>query len=177
MSFSHFVAGIAADRLTKSGRIRKTKVRKIFEGVGTLGTAVFFALISFTDCDRFAFLALMVGAMLTHGMQAGGEFPIASDLTNRFSATLFGLSNFIAMIPGIVMPYAIGAVLDAHPDRIRHQWWNIFYVISGVNVLGGIIFLVFATAEPQDWDWVEKEEEIGLDVNMNIEASSDKEDI
>lgn len=129
----------------------KTPVRKIFEGMATFGTSAFLVFIPLVGCDRTLFLVLLIASQATFGMQAGGELPLPSDMSHEFTATLFAISNMFGMSTGFIGPYLAGIVLDADPARPRRQWAYIIYFTAAFMVLGGIIFTLLASAEPQSW--------------------------
>lgn len=155
---SHLIGGIIADRLNRSNLLSRTNVRKLLEAIAVFGCSAQMMFIEFTYCDSTKFLLLMAGASLTYGMQAGGELPIVSDLTSRFSGTVFGIGNSIAMSSSFVLPILIGVFLDNNTHNPRHTWHMIFYFLAAFAMLGGLAFLIFIKAEPQDWDWEEDDE-------------------
>ncbi|XP_054158496.1 putative inorganic phosphate cotransporter [Oppia nitens] len=90
--------------------------------------------------------------MLFFGMQAGGDIVVVIDMTNNFTATVFGIANTIAYSCGFITPLVIGYIIDASPGQPRRQWSYIFYMSAAISIIGGCIFLVFGTAERQSWD-------------------------
>ena len=95
--------------------------------------------------------------MIFFGMQAGGEIPIPADMSTKYSATLFGLANMCGMTTGFITPYVIGTVIDTHPDYPRKQWSYIFYFSGVFNMIGGAIFLLLGSAEPQEFGTKQKD--------------------
>lgn len=162
---SHLAGGIISDKLIKLSSLKRTTVRKLLESVGTFATSAQLALISLTMCNQVHFLLLMVGVSLTYGMQAGGEAPIVSDLTSRFSGTVFGFGNALGMSASFIVPMVVGAILDHNIYNPRHAWYMIIYSMAAFAAAGGVVFLIFAKAEPQDWDWEEEEDEDEEKVN------------
>lgn len=141
----------------------RTPVRKIFEGVCVFGTGAFLALIPLVGCDRTLFLLVLVASQATFGMQAGGELPLPSDLTHEFTATLFAISNMFGMITGFVGPYIAGIILDMEPSMPKRQWAYIIYFTALFNVAGGLVFVIFGSAERQKWGHA-KEEKTDRDI-------------
>ena len=105
--------------------------------------------------------------MTTYGMQAGGEIPIFSDLTNEYTATIFALAQTISMVTGFV-PHAMGPLLDRSPQFIKHTWWNIFCIVAMFNMIGGLVFLKFASAERQNWHHFGIEDDNDDDENKHL---------
>ena len=42
-------------------------------------------------------------------------------------------------------------VLDMEPTMPKRQWSYIIYFTAAFNCLGGLVFVLFASAEPQNW--------------------------
>lgn len=130
----------------------KTKIRKLFECLGTFGAAIFTALVPLLKTSgESLFLALMFGTAFFLGLEAGGEAPIYPDLSAQFSATLFGIANMVTMSSGFLSPYIVGTILDSDHSNPASQWAIIFYLTSGLNAIGGLMFMLFASAERQEW--------------------------
>ena len=119
--------------------------------MATFGSGLFVGLVPFFGCDTTMFLILICLSMIFFGMQAGGEIPIPSDMSSKYSATIFGLANMCGMTTGFIGPIVIGAVIDSSPEHARRQWAYIFYFTGLFNILGGIIFLLFGSAKPQEF--------------------------
>ncbi len=52
--------------------------------------------------------------------------------------------------------------------NIRHQWNKVWYISSAVYALGGLVFELFGTAEPQPWAVARDE---SLRYTLNIQNS------
>jgi len=72
-------------------------------------------------------------------------------MTNDYAATVFAISNTVAMTCGFLTPLIIGIIVEAN-DQTRRQWGYVFYLSAAINVFGAIVFLIFGSAEQQDWD-------------------------
>lgn len=171
---SHLLGGMAADFVIKRQWFAsKTPVRKIFEGVATFGTSVFLLLIPLVGCDRTLFLVMLIASQATFGMQAGGELPLPSDMSHEFTATLFAIANMFGMSTGFIGPYLAGIILDMDPARPRRQWSYIIYFTAAFNVLGGLIFTLLASAEPQSWGKPEEKSTEGSDGELGQKKKVD----
>jgi len=72
-------------------------------------------------------------------------------MTNNYAATVFAISNTVAMTCGFLTPLIIGIIVEAS-DQIRRQWSYVFYLSAAIHVFGAIIFNIFGSAERQSWD-------------------------
>jgi len=121
--------------------------------LGMMGPALCTGLIPLAGCNRVIVIFLLIAAMAFLGMCGGGHVTITADMAPHHSATLFGLVNGIGCTAGIFSPMLAGILLeDAHSSI--HQWSLIFYISAGFYVIGGIIFLLFASGERQPWAYI-----------------------
>ena len=51
-------------------------------------------------------------------------------------------------------------------QKSREEWQSVLYIVTAVSVLGGVVFLVFARGDVQDWA-----RDADRDVSIEIEAS------
>ena len=130
------------------------------------------ALIPLVNCDRTLFLIVLVSSQATFGMQAGGELPLPSDLTHEFTATLFAIANMFGMMTGFVGPYIAGMILDMEPSMPKRQWSYIIYFTSIINVIGGLIFVIFGSAERQNWGHSKDSEEDNSTISKKKDIES-----
>lgn len=68
------------------------------------------------------------------------------DLSPKFAGIIFGLTNGLSSIVEAFSIYGTGLILDS-----RHSWPLVFQIVAGVNVLGGIFYICFASSKPQLW--------------------------
>lgn len=151
-SFSLFFGGMMADYLIKTNYFSKKTVRKLFQSIAQFGGALAMLGIPLVDCDTNLFLVVMIIGMLMTGAQSGGLVPLPSDLSNEFSATIFGIFNMVGMSTGFICPLFIGYILDSDKANVKHQWWLIYYITAGLRVFGGIIFVLFVDPKTKNWD-------------------------
>ena len=73
-----------------------------------------------------------------------------SEFARDLSGTIFGLTNMFACFDGIISPIIVGIFVANLPD-IRQAWNSIFYLAVVLYAIGIVVFLLFASAEPQPW--------------------------
>ena len=134
----------------------KTPVRKIHQSLATFGTSAMFFLIPLANCDTTLFLIAIIASKFTYGLSTGGENAIPTDLSNEFAPTIFSISNMICTTAGFA-PQIMGPLLDMNPAILKHMWWYIFAGIAILNILGGLIFLIWGSAEAQNWGKIDEE--------------------
>ncbi|CAG2179004.1 unnamed protein product, partial [Oppiella nova] len=80
--------------------------------------------------------------MLLFGCYSGGDVPVVADMTNEYTATVFGITNTVAFTAGFITPMVIGFIVQAS-DEVRRQWGYVFWVSAAINAFGGLVFIVF----------------------------------
>lgn len=79
------------------------------------------------------------------GLQYAGYGANALDMSPRYAGALYGVSNTMATIPGIVSPTLTGIILGEHAAAA--QWRVVFYITTCIYVAGATIWLLGATGE------------------------------
>ena len=87
------------------------------------------------------------------GCITASDVPLASEMTIHFPSTLYGLFNMISMSTGFVVPDVVGWILDSYSDPTA-GWPLAFYAIAALCVCATLVFLLFAEAERQEFDYL-----------------------
>jgi len=133
-------AGRAADwMLDRSFDV--TMVRKIFQSLATLPPAITFTMLCFKPSVTVTVILLIFTAGC-FGFETGGYGANAIDVAPRYAGVLFGISNAIATLPGIVGVVATGFILQS-----TNSWCAVFLLSATVCISGTIIWLLFATGK------------------------------
>jgi ACS family sodium-dependent inorganic phosphate cotransporter len=132
------VAGWLADRMIRRG-VSVTFVRKLMQSIGLLGSAACLVLVRDAVSAITALILLSVAAgslaFAGSGFAANGF-----DIAPRYAEVIFGISNTFATLPGVVGVALTGWLVDATGTYAAP-----FLVTASLNLLGAIVFLVFAT--------------------------------
>ena len=140
--FALLFGGILADSLIKRG-FKVIIVRKTVNTIGFFGSSIFLILIPFQD-SLVNILVLLCLVNTCSGICQGGFGVNHADLGPKYTGSLVGMAGSIGMIAAILSPIAAGYVLE-----FSNSWNLIFYVCSGILVMGGLYYLIFASAEKQ----------------------------
>ena len=140
--FALLFGGILADSLIKRG-FKVITVRKTVNTIGFFGSSIFLILIPFQD-SLVNILVLLCLVNTCSGICQGGFGVNHADLGPKYTGSLVGMAGSIGMIAAILSPIAAGYVLE-----FSNSWNLIFYVCSGILVIGGLYYLIFASAEKQ----------------------------
>ena len=100
-----------------------------------------------------AFMLVMVTAEICERRSTGLQirtlrllFWCVQDLSAKFAGIIFGLTNGLSSIVEAFSIYGTGLILDS-----RHSWPLVFEIVAGINVLGGLFYIFFASSKPQSW--------------------------
>lgn len=134
--------GYLADSFIKKG-MRVIKVRKIFNSIGFFGSATCLFFIPFFESISTIIILICITNLFT-GAAAGGFGVNHADIGPSTTGTLVGIASTFGMIAGVIGNAVSGYVLD-----ITNSWTLIFHIAAGLIVIGGVIYLIFASDERQ----------------------------
>ena len=144
--FIGFMSGIAvghmADRLLSSGR-RASAVRKSLQTVSLLGPAMAMLLLPSVDTAGAALL-LICFTTATMAFAGSGFASNCFDIAPRHASVIWGLSNTVAALPGVIGVYITGWLVQ----RTGH-YAAPFYLTAAVTITGALVFIRFASGERQ----------------------------
>ena len=140
--FALLFGGILADSLIKRG-FKVITVRKTVNTIGFFGSSIFLILIPFQD-SLVNILVLLCLVNTCSGICQGGFGVNHADLGPKYTGSLVGMAGSIGMIAAIFSPIVAGYALE-----FSNSWNLIFYLCSGILVIGGLYYLIFASAEKQ----------------------------
>ncbi|GIY44302.1 uncharacterized transporter slc-17.2 [Caerostris extrusa] len=118
--------------------------------------AICMAAIPLVKCDANAVIILLTSAMALFGLCGGGDVSVIVDMAPDFAGKIFGVSNAVASIPGILSPVVAGYFLEGNKGD-SEQWAYIFYISVGMYLFGAVVFLLFGSAEVQPWGLFSKD--------------------
>ncbi|KAJ8316412.1 hypothetical protein KUTeg_006426 [Tegillarca granosa] len=141
-------SGHLADLLRERFKISTTLVRKAFT-CGAFGCQIIFMIAAGYIMTKTAAVICLTIAVGLGGFAWAGFSVNHLDIAPQYASILMGLSNTFATIPGIVSPLITGEIVTNKADT--GQWQIVFYIASGIYLLGALIFGVFASGNRQKW--------------------------
>lgn len=136
------VAGHIADRMLRAGR-SATFVRKLMQTVG-LGVGAIFLLQLPGATSVTAGVVIMCCATGSLAITFAGFAPNCFDIAPHHAEVVYGISNTIATLPGIVGIFVTGWLVDRTGSFAAP-----FVLASGVATLGALVYLVLGSGERQ----------------------------
>ena len=139
--------GHFADFLRSKKVLSTTAARKIFNSVGFASQAGFLVMVGYTLNKELAIIGLTLAVGLGGFTWSG--FPVNHlDIAPRYAGVLFGISNCIATLPGILSPLLVGILT---PREKQEEWRLVFLISAGVYLFGMIFYVLFGSGEKQAW--------------------------
>ncbi|XP_055688585.1 vesicular glutamate transporter 1-like [Lutzomyia longipalpis] len=164
-----FVSGFLADWVQVKGYLRTGQVRRYFTSCAFIIQMIFMLLTAFTNDPVQSVIFITVGV-------ATGAFPWSGyavnplDLAPSHASIIYGLSNTLGNLSGIISPIISGYIVT---DKSRDQWRIVFYICAGVFLFGAIFSLIFMRGKLQPWAKLDKEilenKKLAKDANISSE--------
>ncbi|XP_059138758.1 sialin-like [Physella acuta] len=146
---SSIAGGYAADTFREKGWMSTRTVRRSFQFTSFVGTAICIASVGQMSCEhRHIAVALLCLCTSFMGLNRSGYCANHLDLAPSYAGILFGITNTIATVPGMVAPIIAGALT---PNKSNDEWKNVFYVCAATAASGAVIYLILADGELQTW--------------------------
>ena len=134
--------GYLADSLIKSG-IRVIKVRKILNSIGFFGSAICLFMIPFFESITIIIFLICITNLFT-GAAAGGFGVNHADIGPSTTGTLVGIASTFGIIAG-----AVGNAVSGYVLQFTNSWALVFHIAAALIVIGGFIYLFFASDQKQ----------------------------
>ena len=134
--------GFLADKMIRNG-MKVVKVRKIVNSIGFFGSAFCLFLIPLFESISIIIILICITNLFT-GAAAGGFGVNHADIGPNSTGTLVGVASTFGMIAGILGNAIAGLVLE-----ITNSWSLIFYIAASLIVMGGLIYLLYASDQKQ----------------------------
>ncbi|CAG2116712.1 unnamed protein product, partial [Medioppia subpectinata] len=143
--------GYGADKLIMHSGLSKTTVRKLFQTISGVGMAATLVLLPWVGCSKSGTVALLTACMLAYGFTSGGDVPIVPDMSDAYAGTVFAVMNTLCSFSGFIVPYFVGVLIDDDPTSML-LWSYTFYVSAVIDLVGTLVFVLYASAKPQHWE-------------------------
>jgi ACS family sodium-dependent inorganic phosphate cotransporter len=142
-------SGWIADYLANSGTLNMTQTRKLMQIIGSVGPA--FCLLYLAahhndpgELELGKAVALLTGTLAIGGFQSAGFASNHQDISSKYAAVLFGITNALSSLMGTCSVYATGVILDA-----TESWALVFGLVAGFYLLGAVFYVAWGSAEQQ----------------------------
>lgn len=146
-----FPMGYMTDVIIRNKWLNVSNTRKLFNTIGHWGPALALIGLSYAPAgDTVLAVVMLTVAVGINAGQYTGYLLVHIDLAPNFSASLMGITNFLANIISIIAPLVCGFIVN--DETQPSEWRKVFFVASGVYFFGNLFFILFCTSERQPWN-------------------------
>ncbi|KAK0040753.1 sialin [Biomphalaria pfeifferi] len=162
------LSGYLADMLRGRNILSTKNTRKLVNSIGLFIPSALMFSVCYVDSDRNLIVALLTMAVGFSGFTMAGYSVNHLDIAPTFAGVLYGLTNTIGTTTGFIGP-AILASLTGEVNN-KHHWIIFFYITSGIFFFGGLVFLLLAEGEPQNWGDFQRSRSVSCNSNYSKEV-------
>ncbi|XP_065204368.1 vesicular glutamate transporter 1-like [Planococcus citri] len=161
------VGGAATDEMIRRG-MSKTRVRNIAVLLGAVIAPVLLACIIFVQYDVFWSLTLLMAYFMISSFTNNGTPVAVIDMSPNFCGIIQGITCALTATTGFFCSLMFN-LISSHCDE--SNTWGYFFLSSGlINVVPGVLFLLFSNSELQPWN--QPKESVGQVLsNLNVDNS------
>ncbi|XP_072143716.1 putative inorganic phosphate cotransporter [Dermacentor andersoni] len=149
LSVLSLIIGWTSDVFRRRNVATVTTIRKICDSVSAFGPALCLIAVTMAPCERMLAVLWFWMAISLISFANSGFNCTHIDMAPAFAGTLFGITNCIGNTTGIIAPQVVGFLTETHNNV--DSWKTVFYITAAVYTVGGLLFLLFGSAEPQEW--------------------------
>ncbi|KAG8200778.1 hypothetical protein JTE90_006360 [Oedothorax gibbosus] len=136
------------DRMRSAGFSINT-LRKVANSLAFFVPAICVAVAPFIGCRPVAIVILFTLATSVNGLKLSGFEVTHIDMSPEFAGILMAGTNTVANLGGMGGPSFVGLIQQKYDSDVS---WKIVYVTTAlVYVSGGIVFILFGSADLQPW--------------------------
>ncbi|XP_050298742.1 sialin-like isoform X2 [Anthonomus grandis grandis] len=127
-----------------------------FFGAGcNVASSIFLLGAGYSGCNRYLAIALFNFCMIIKAFYYVTLPMNIANLSKHYGGIMFGISNTVGAISGIIGNVNIGILLK---ENQFHEWQTAFWITFGICVVTTIIFAIFGSTERQSFDYEESDE-------------------
>ncbi|KAK0422223.1 hypothetical protein QR680_007442 [Steinernema hermaphroditum] len=147
---SKILVSLLADYLKRRRVMSHTVSVRVFQLISNIGTALcFLGLDGFADCSHTSLgLLFLILRNVFIAFVSAGEHTSALSIAPPHSGTVNSASTFTASVVGTAALYLVGIVLETKSSA---GWTFIFVSLAILNIISGLFFVIFGSADVQDW--------------------------
>ncbi|GMT24032.1 hypothetical protein PFISCL1PPCAC_15329, partial [Pristionchus fissidentatus] len=144
------VFAYVADHQKKTGKMTATKAAKIFQALGSFGSALaYIALATLPTCDR-PWIALISGFIFGISFSSGicGFFTCIMTIAPAYAGTITSIAMIFGQLGNALAPNVVSFVtLMEWP----HKWMIILFFGALLQTLSGVVFMIAGSGEAAPW--------------------------
>ncbi|KAK0400461.1 hypothetical protein QR680_015258 [Steinernema hermaphroditum] len=148
--FTKNLASGIADYLKREKILSHTTSARIFQSIASSGIALcFLGLAFFADCNHVALgVTLLTFKNIFTSFVSPGMHTSSMSIAPSHTGTLHSITMFLAVLVSSGAPLFVGMIIE---HNTKDEWSVIFLFLAALNVVSGIFFTIFGSADVQEW--------------------------
>ncbi|XP_045407882.1 probable small intestine urate exporter isoform X1 [Lemur catta] len=142
------LGGLLADFLLSRKILRLITIRKLFTAIGVLFPSVILVFLPWVRSSHSVTITFLVLCSAGSSLCQAGSLINFLDIAPRYSSFLRGLMQVFAHTAGAISPTTVGFFISQDSE---FGWRNVFLLSAAINILGLAFYLIFGSADLQDW--------------------------
>lgn len=152
-SLTSWFVGIAcstlADWMLARRYISQLNSYKLWNTISSVVPSLGLIGITYVGCDWVWVTFMLAGVGSLGGAVYAGNQMNHIALSPKYAGTMYGITNSASNICGFLAPFVVGRIIN-HRETLT-QWYKVFWLAAGLNIIGNFIYLFFASADEQSW--------------------------
>ncbi|XP_033118608.1 sialin-like [Anneissia japonica] len=148
--------------------------RKIMTFMALGISSILLVSIGYISNDVTLSVIVMTIAFGVYGFIDSGASANPMDIAPIHSGLIIGLMFSISSVSGFISPTVLGALTNK--NETIYQWRNAFWIVSGVQTIGLLAFLIFGSGEIQDWSKADGKPDKDLPLLLRKQESQERND-
>jgi ACS family sodium-dependent inorganic phosphate cotransporter len=152
-SASYFGAVIfthVADKWRKSRKYSLITIRKLFTSISFWIPCLLYLIQVFWGYDRIVSILAFIFCQGFNAAGTAGFMSNSMDISPVYSGTIFGIAFACGASTGYISAKVVAFIVNG--KGTFEEWRYIFWILIIINLIGSIFYLIFASAELQDFD-------------------------
>lgn len=142
------LGGVIADWMINKG-VRINTTRKFMTAIGILPESLIFVMVTFLGCRSKLVAAMFIMSRTFGGLSEAGMSVTIIDIAPKYSGVIYGIANCLSNFSGVLAPIVTGYITNV--EETLDQWKKVFFLASGFNAFGFLVFFCFTKAEKAPW--------------------------
>jgi len=141
--------GPITDWLLRRKLLTVLQARKIMTATCLMFPALFYVLAGYSGCNVTLVVTYFCIATALIGTSVVGMKVNNVDIAPLCSALIVSYTNTAGNVSGFAAPQVATALLNG--GNTINNWQKVFWLAAGLNLLGTIIYIIFAAGHEQPW--------------------------
>jgi ACS family sodium-dependent inorganic phosphate cotransporter len=138
-----------ADNWRKYGTFSLITIRKLFTSISFWVPNILYLIQVFWGYDRIVSILVFTLAQGFLAASTAGVVSNSMDISPVYSGTIFGIAFTGGASTGYISAKLVAFIVNGNTSF--EQWRYIFLFLIGINLIGSVFYLIFASAEVHDY--------------------------